>query len=84
MVNIGSGLVVWLGFKRPFLEGVENFAINTAVTEAQIWSQPVRAIRDYKRYCREYQTGRTFSSDKIKMNWYVTVYPGGAKIDVWF
>ena len=78
VVNIGTGLVVWLGFKRSFLEGLENFAINTAVTEAQIWSQPVRAIRDYKRYCTDYNDGKPLSnSRKNSFDWYVGIYPGG-------
>ncbi len=46
-VNLASGLITWLGFKRSFLEGVANFALNTAITEIQIYSQPTRAIKDY-------------------------------------
>jgi len=46
-VNIASGLVTWLGFKRSVWDGVTNFALNTAITEIQIYSQPVRAVKDY-------------------------------------
>ncbi len=83
VVNAGTGLVVWLGFKRSFLEGLENFAINTAVTEAQIWSQPVRAIKDYDRYNRQFRQGRQ-ASDCRNIIWYVNAFPGGISLHVLF
>jgi hypothetical protein len=49
--NIGSGLITWLGFKRTFKDGLFNFALNTVITETQIWTQPVKAIKDYQKYC---------------------------------
>lgn len=52
VVNLGSGLITWLGFKRTFMDGLENFALNTVITEAQIWTQPVKARKDYERYCK--------------------------------
>ncbi len=51
VVNAGSGLITWLGFDRSIGAGLVNFAINTIVTEAQIWTQPVKAIKDYRKYC---------------------------------
>jgi len=58
-VNLTSGLITWLGFKRSVWEGVANFALNTAVSEIQIYSQPVRAIKDYTDCVTGYQ--RTYS-----------------------
>jgi len=84
VVNMGAGLVVWLGFKRSFLEGLENFAINTVVTESQIWSQPVRAIKDYKYYCSQYDIDKKLSQRKLNLSWYVGLYPGGARVEVLF
>lgn len=55
-VNLASGLITWLGFKRSFLEGVANFALNTAITEIQIFSQPVRAVKDYEAFVSERQS----------------------------
>lgn len=52
-VNLGSGLITWLGFKRTLKDGLFNFALNTAITEAQIWSQPVRAKKVYSGYIRQ-------------------------------
>jgi hypothetical protein len=63
-VNAAGGLVVWLGFKRSFWEGAANFALNTAVTEIQIWSQPTRAIEDYQDYLRQCQSGGTVQIHK--------------------
>jgi hypothetical protein len=48
-VNLGSGLITWFGFKRTWKDGLLNFTLNTAITEAQIWSQPVLARKTYKR-----------------------------------
>jgi len=82
-VNIGSGLVTWLGFKRSFHDGVENFLLNTAVTEAQIWTQPVRAAKDYsKYYCKDANAGTHLN--RARAECYVCVYPGGVSVNVRF
>jgi hypothetical protein len=79
-VNLGSGLITWLGFKRTFRDGLSNFALNTAISEAQIWSQPIRAKKDYEKYV----TG-SYQEDKIsKLTMYVSVFPGGAGIHIIF
>lgn len=52
-VNLGSGLITWFGFKRTWKDGLLNFALNTAITEAQIWSQPVLAKNYYNKYMRK-------------------------------
>lgn len=77
VVNIGSGLVTWLGYKRTFLDGLENFAINTVITEAQIWTQPTRAIRDYEKYCRRLEQGTGTALLKPESEWKISVYAGG-------
>lgn len=76
-VNLGSGLITWLGFKRTFLDGLGNFALNTVITEAQIWTQPTRAIRDYERYCREQAMTGNPGAAKPESEWTVNVHPGG-------
>ena len=83
-VNIGSGLITWLGFKRSFWNGVENFALNTVITEAQIWTQPTRAIKDYKNYCNKYNSGSGQNVLKPEKEWLVRVYPGGIIIELNF
>lgn len=80
VVNLGSGLITWLGFKRTFLDGLGNFALNTVITEAQIWTQPTRAIRDYERYCREQVPGGNPGAAKPESGWTVNVHPGGFSV----
>jgi hypothetical protein len=76
-VNIGSGLITWLGFKRSVRAGLVNFAINTVITEAQIWTQPVRAIKDYQNYCTNNATSSIPHSLKPERKWYLCSYPCG-------
>jgi hypothetical protein len=52
-VNLTSGLVTWLGFKRTWKDGLLNFALNTVVTEVQIWSQPVKAKKYYSNILKQ-------------------------------
>jgi len=54
-----------------------NFALNTAITEAQIFSQPTRAIKDYKKYCEKYKSGIPQASFKVKPSLFVNAFPGG-------
>jgi hypothetical protein len=80
VVNLGSGLVVWLGFKRDIWEGIGNFALNTVITEAQIWTQPTRAVKDYEKY----QSGDKLNYGKSETSWSVGVYPGGLAVRIMF
>jgi hypothetical protein len=83
-VNVGSGLITWLGFKRTFMDGVANFALNTVITEAQIWSQSTRAIKDYNNYCKKNLDGSASSAVKPETQWIVKVYPGGISLGINF
>jgi len=84
LVNLGSGLITWIGFDRDIWAGLENFALNTVITEAQIFSQPTRAIKDYRYYQRKYGAG--FEQGNLKPEVYldVNVYAGGFQIRVVF
>jgi hypothetical protein len=83
-VNLTSGLVVWLGFNRTALEGFGNFLFNTAFTEAQIWTQPTRAVRDYDDYMRKIKIGSISGLREPDTEWRVAVYPGGIGINITF
>lgn len=74
--NLGSGLIVWLGFKRSFWEGMANFALNMAVTEIQIWPQPTGAIREYDRYLEKYGSDPAVGYRKPHTYWSVNFSPG--------
>jgi hypothetical protein len=81
VVNMGSGLVTWLGFKRSFWAGLGNFALNEAITETQIFTQPRRAMRDYERYLNTYKFSPSKSTPvAITIN----MYPGGMALMVRF
>lgn len=84
LVNAGSGLVTWLGFKRTVWDGLENFALNTFITEAQILTQPRRAIKDYKKYCEAYKYGLPYSSLNLKPHFYINAFPGGLALRLQF
>jgi len=83
-VNLGSGLITWLGYKRTFMDGLENFALNTAVTELQIWTQPVRAVKAYRKYCENEATGTSGDPLKPDSEWNMAVYPGGFTLSLTF
>ena len=84
VVNLSSGLIVWLGFKRSAWEGLGNFALNTVITEAQILTQPTRAIHDYDNYSKTYESEQKLGCRKPDRNWFVNIYPGGLGISVLF
>jgi hypothetical protein len=84
VVNAGSGLITWLAFKRDIWAGLENFALNTCITEAQIWTQPTKAVRDYKNYCKLYKSGENQVVIKPETMWYVSGYAGGIKLKIVF
>jgi hypothetical protein len=79
-VNLAGGLVVWLGFKRTAGEGAVNFALNTLVTEAQIWTQPVRAVRDEAAYFRD----REKAAGRIDADWAFEIRPAGVGLSIHF
>jgi hypothetical protein len=89
-VNLGGGLVTWLAFedrngkKRTVWDGVANFALNTVITETQIWVQPTLAKRQYKKYCQQYLSGTESFSYVPEINWYVETKPGGIGLKITF
>ena len=84
VVNLGSGLITWLGYKRTFMDGLENFAINTVITEAQIWTQPVRARKDYEKYRQTLQTEADAMAVKPSGEWTFSAWPGGFALSLDF
>jgi hypothetical protein len=83
-VNIGSGLITWLGFKRSIMDGLLNFALNTVITEAQVWTQPVKAIKDYQNYCGNNATGSIPHILKPERKLYLCSYPSGFSLRIDF
>lgn len=83
-VNLCGGLIVWYGFKRDAWAGVQNFALNTIITEAQIWTQPTRAMKDYKNYCKKYIEGENPANPKPNPAWLLSAGPGVVSLKVVF
>lgn len=83
-VNLGGGLITWLGFKRSIGAGVGYFVLNSVITETQIWTQPVFAKRSYQKYRAEYLAGEPVISYRPEVNWYMNAYPGGMGIRMVF
>jgi len=77
-VNLCSGLITWLAFDRTVWAGVGNFALNSAITEFQIFSQPIRAKRDLERYSLK------TSNDPAKYSVTLNMYPGKVMLLVTF
>lgn len=83
-INLSSGMITWLGFDRTLQSGLINFAINEAITETQIWTQPTRAIKDYKNYCEKYKNGLPSAVYKPKTHLYVNAFYGGLALRLVF
>ncbi len=83
-VNLGSGLVTWLAYKRSVWDGVSNFLLNTVVTETQVWTQPTRLIKDYKNYNRKYKSESNFSTEHTQKEFLLKTYAGGISLSVVF
>ena len=77
IVNVGVELIYCYGFNQPGGTAIRYFAINTAISEAQIWTQPTKAMKDYKNYCKKYRPIENLGIYKQKPEWHVGVYPGG-------
>jgi hypothetical protein len=84
VANLAGGLITWFGFKRTFWYSVENFAINTAITEIQIWTQPTRASKDYEQYRNNYGLSAYKAGNRPDFTWLVYVQPGGFGLRIGF
>jgi hypothetical protein len=83
-VNLASGLITWLGYKRTLWDGVTNFLMNSVITEAQIWTQPTRTLKDYQNYFRKYKSGSTSLSYQAQPEFFLSTFPGGASLKIVF
>jgi hypothetical protein len=83
-VNLGGGLITWIGYKRSVWAGIGSFALNTVVSEIQIWTQPTRSLKNYQDYCRKYQSGTIPVAYKPRPEFYVSASPGGVGLKVVF
>jgi hypothetical protein len=83
-VNLGSGLITWVGFDRDIWAGLGNFALNMAISEAQIWSQPRKAIKDYERYNKQFNPLQQAVNPRTAPRWQVSAYGAGVSVRLVF
>ncbi|MFH0761020.1 MAG: hypothetical protein V2A67_05920 [Bacteroidota bacterium] len=81
-VSITSGLITWLGFKRTLWDGIANFALNTVVSEVQIWTQPTRSLKNYQYYCNRYKPVGV--ANRTRPEFFVGACPGGIALRMVF
>ena len=82
-VNLGSAIITWVAFDRDVWAGLTNFALNTLISELLIFTQPVRLMKNYKKYQNKYYSPQAFYN-QAKAIWSVSVYPQGIKISLVF
>jgi hypothetical protein len=76
-VNLAAGLTIWLHYDRPAKDGLVTFAIGQIISEVQIFTQPMRAVRDLKEYEQRSDFGAVGMAADPGRTWYVSVAPGG-------
>jgi hypothetical protein len=76
-VNLAAGLTIWLHYDRPARDGLVTFAIGQLISEAQIFSQPMRAVRDLREYDRRTDFDHVSTAPDNQRTWYVSVSPVG-------
>lgn len=82
-VNFTAGMVIWLGFDRPWYDLFITFGPGFAIGEIQIFTQPTRAINDWERYQRKYMMASVPRRDD-SVSWYMAAFPGGFVAGIYF
>lgn len=73
-VAAAQGLVLWIGFDQP-VDGAESAAVSLVVSEAQIFTQPTRAVDDLASYERQFSR-----SHRSALKWRLAPSPGGLAV----
>jgi hypothetical protein len=83
--NAAAGIVTAAAFKRPWSDGLVTFALGEAVSLANIFSQPRRAIRDWNNYQVRYlgKEGALLPAP-AESRWSLSVFPGGLSLSLQF
>ncbi len=74
-VNAAAGVVTVAAFDRPATDGLITFAIGEAVSLLNIFTQPMKAVRDLKTYEAGFAAGEP--SPRPKAAWSLGFFPGG-------
>jgi hypothetical protein len=73
-VAAAQGLVLWIGFDQP-VDGAESAAVSLVVSEAQIFTQPMRAVDDLASYERQFSR-----SHRSALKWRLAPSPRGLAV----
>ncbi|MGD1148204.1 MAG: hypothetical protein ABR961_09665 [Thermoanaerobaculaceae bacterium] len=76
-VNLGIGLFLSLRYDRPGRDGLAIFAIGELVSEVQIFTQPMKAVRDLLEYEHRSDFNHATAGGADHSTWYVSATPGG-------
>ena len=85
-VNLGSGLITWLAYKRTVWDGVANFLLNSVITETQIWTQPTRTKKAWDAYQKQFKSSEYQVNLRpvIQPEVYLQTFAGGVSVKVVF
>lgn len=81
-VNAAAGVVTAAAFKRPWTDGLITFAAGEVVSLINIYTQPRRAIHDWRDYEAKYlgRKGEANSEAPAESRWTFGLFPGGFSV----
>ncbi len=80
--NAAAGVVTAAAFKRPWTDGLITFATGEAISLLNIFTQPMRATRDLKKY--EAGSPAAAAGAVRRASWSLSVWPGGVGFELRF
>jgi hypothetical protein len=83
-VNVAAGLWISLYYHRPASDGFVTFAVGQLFAEAQIYSQPMKAVRDLEEYEKRSDFAEVVMPESPPPVRFVRVVPGGLMIGLRF
>ncbi len=86
-VNGAGSVIIWQcqKGKDPWKDALISFATGMAVFEVTIWTQPMRAVRDWKSYRQKYYGEKAaLVEEEIEDRWFLTASPGGFALGTTF
>ncbi len=83
LVSVAAGLVDWLAFHRP-VEGGITMGVGVALTQTQIWTQPMDAARAWKAYRARFPGEKPTGGGATLQgpSWSFVPHPGGLGLQI--
>ena len=85
-VNAAAGLATAAAFHRPWTDGLLTFAAGEAVSLLNIYTQPLRAVRDLEEYEAAFlgRPGTAGAGPRPGAAWTFSRFPGGICVSIRF